>query len=145
MMISLTAISGVKVHDTALWFSRVITLSCMFMLTNRPHDVCQLTTAEAAIDQQAHELVSGDARRVCKTLIRQLSGEPHCSIKAPYPPRRKLVFSYHNKDPVSCLTQLDPISWVVSGLSCVITVPSCSKKMWNTVRMPHFSQIGIAR
>lgn len=38
-------------RDTALWLSGVITLSCMFMLTNRPHDVCQLDTAEAVTNR----------------------------------------------------------------------------------------------
>lgn len=130
-------------HDTALWLSGVITLSCVFMLTNRPHDVCRLTTAEAVIDQRAHGLDLVSARRIYRTLIRQLSGKPRYAIKAPSLLREGLSF-LSQQGPCLCLAQLDPSSWVVSGLSCVITVPRCSKKTRNTVRMPHFSQIGTA-
>lgn len=71
--------------------------------------------------------------------IRLWSGSyqsPHCSIQAPYLLREDLPF-ISQPGPCLWLTQLDHSLWVVSGLSCVITVPSCSKKMWNTVRMPH--------
>ncbi len=144
MAISLTAISGVKVTSmTALGLSGVITLSCVFMLTNRPHDVCWLTTAEAVIDQEAHGLDPVSARQVYRTLIRQLWGEPRYTIKAPSLLREGLSF-LSQQGLCLCLAQLDPSSWVVPGLSCVITVPSCSKKTRNTARMPHFSQIGMA-
>lgn len=79
-------------NDTALWLSGAITLSCMFMFTNKPHDVCWLTAADALIDHQAHELDPADARRAYRTLIRQLSGKPRNSYQSTISTQRRLVF-----------------------------------------------------
>ena len=79
-------------NDTALWLSGAITLSCMFMFTNKAHDVCWLTTADALIDHEAHELGPADARRAYRTLIRQLSGKPRDSYPSTISAQRRLVF-----------------------------------------------------
>lgn len=62
------------------------------MFTNKPHDVCCLTAADALIDHQAHELDPVDARRAYRTLIRQLSGKPRNSYQSTISTQRRLVF-----------------------------------------------------
>lgn len=40
------------------------------MLTNRPRDICKVTTDAAVIDQQAQEYDPGNARQAYQALIR---------------------------------------------------------------------------
>lgn len=63
-----------------------------------------------------------------------------CVIKAQYLLGEGLTF-LSQQGPFLCLVQSS--LWVVPELSGVIPVPSCSKKMWDTVRTPHFSLIRI--
>lgn len=116
-------------HDTALWLSGVITLCCVFMLTNSPHDVCLLVTASAVTSR--HRLSECWA-----SLSRLWSSNYQVNLATLSKHRVSLetaCLSYHNKNPASASHNWTPgpgSSWVVPGLSYAIMVPRRCGIQW---------------
>lgn len=77
--------------------------------------------------------MSGESIRLCYS-------RETCGIKAQYLLGEILAF-LSQQGPFLCFVQSS--LWVVPELSYVIPVPSCSKKMWDTLRAPHFNLIRI--